>query len=100
MQALTAAHHRLIDQAAALVSPASRAVFLMHARSMLDGERELSHARLVNLLCDVLGRFGVAVGPAFFRSAPQPRQPSMPRQPSISKRARFAAPKTVARSMS
>ena len=65
---LNADRQRMLDRAADLVSPARRAVFIMHAVAVLAAEHELSDRRVRHVLCVVLGRFGVAVGVAFFQT--------------------------------
>jgi hypothetical protein len=64
---LTATHHAMLDQAAALLGPSTRARFMLHVRARIDGSRDLTDSALVNVLLGVLGDFGVSVGPQFFQ---------------------------------
>jgi hypothetical protein len=66
MQTLSAARHDLIDQAAALVPERQRGLFLMQLRAAMLAERQLSDRRFKQLLCEVVGRFGINIRPSFF----------------------------------
>jgi hypothetical protein len=59
--------HAVIDKAASLMSPRLRATFLMHVRAGFDAT--VTDAQFVALLVESLGRFGVSVGPGYFRAA-------------------------------
>ena len=61
---LTAGHHHLIDQAAALLPPSSRALFVLHVVAQVTDASVVTDEQAGQLLADALAKFSKITRPA------------------------------------